>query len=154
MDSKVAQAQRILIVDDDADDCSLFKEALADVKPATVFYCAGDGGEAIRKLTENEFERPDIIFLDINMPVMDGWECLSKLKSTDRLKNIPVIMHTTSSLAIDRDTARKSGALCCITKPSDFKILKRMLEIIINKMTKQEFDTLCLEVYKSLNMTN
>ena len=154
MVSKGNEAMRVLVVDDDTDDCDLFTEALADVKAATVCYSAGDGGEAIQKLTENEIERPDIIFLDINMPVMDGWECLSKLKSTDSLKDIPVIMHTTSSSRIDRDTARKLGALCFITKHSDFKILKRMLEIVVTKMTKQEFDTLCQEVYRSLNLSN
>ena len=154
MESKVTQAKRVLIVDDDTDDCDLFTEALADVKAATVCYCASDGDVAIQQLMKNEIERPDIIFLDINMPVMDGWECLSKLKSTDNLKDIPVIMHTTSSLVSDRDIARKLGALCYVTKQSDFKILKRMLEIIVNKMTKQEFDTLCQEVYRSLNLAN
>ena len=154
MNFNVDQPKKFLIIDDDTDDSELFAEALTAIKSATVCYCAGDGEEAIQKLSEKEIEKPDMIFLDINMPVMDGWDCLSKLKSTDQFKDIPVIMHTTSSLKNDKDLARKLGALCFITKQSDFQILKRMLEIVVNKMTKQEYETLCQEVYRSLNLAN
>ena len=154
MTAAAIQPKRILIIDDDRDDSDLFTEALSAVKGPTICYRAGDGEEAMEKLEENEIEKPDMIFLDINMPVMDGWECLSKLKSADRFKDIPVIMHTTSALKIDRDNARRLGALCFITKQPDFQILKRILEIVVNKMTKQEFETLCQEVYRSLNMAN
>lgn len=146
--------KKILIVDDDIDDSELFTEALSSVAEKTVCYCANDGEDAIQKLEHNEIEKPDLIFLDINMPVMDGWECLSRLKAKDNLKDIPVIMHTTSSSKVDFHNARKLGALCFITKQYDFQILKRMLEIVVNKMSKDEFDTLCQEVYKSLNLTN
>ena len=154
MISKTTSSTKVLIIDDDRDDCDLFAEALSDLNAETECYCACDGAIGIQKIMEDQIERPDIIFLDINMPVMDGWECLSKLKSSDKHNDIPVIMHTTSSLNADKDQARKLGALCFVTKQSDFKILKRMLEIVVNKITKQEFETLCQEIYRSLHLAN
>ena len=84
--------KRILVVDDDNDDRELFSEALASVDPVIVCDQATDGAEALKRLSTREIDKPDIIFLDINMPVMNGWQFLSKLKSEDQYKNIPVIV--------------------------------------------------------------
>src|SRR5882757_6709540 len=90
-----------LLADDDADDKTLFCEALAEIDPGIVCHTAADGKEALAILSRRQSRKPDIIFLDINMPVMDGWQCLGKLKENSEHRNIPVIMYSTSSYQRD-----------------------------------------------------
>ena len=144
--------KRVLIVDDDQDDTSLFSEALNDVDPGSVCYCATDGLEAIEKLDSSEIQHPDIIFLDLNMPGMNGWECLSKLKSTEHYRNIPVIIHTTSARKDDRELARELGAICFVTKSYDFKQIKQMLQIVLEKLRLNAPGSICETVYKRLGL--
>lgn len=120
-----------LLADDDTDDTDMFHEALMEVDPSTVFYRATDGRDALAILKKCEQEMPHIIFLDINMPRMDGWECLAQLKASDTYKNIPVLIYSTSAHQRDIDIALELGALCFMTKPSDFKELKKILAEII-----------------------
>lgn len=124
----------ILLADDDTDDTDMFHEALMEVDPSTVFYRATDGRDALAMLEKREQEMPHIIFLDINMPRMDGWECLAKLKANDTYKNIPILMYSTSAHQRDIDIAMDLGALCFMTKPSDFKELKKILAEIITHL--------------------
>ncbi len=122
--------KRFLLADDDADDRELFREAISEVDPSIICYCAGNGAEVLEKLNSKEFLEPGIIFLDINMPAMNGWQCLTKLKETPAYLHIPVIMYSTSSHQREVDIALEMGALCFFTKPSDFNQLKIILEVI------------------------
>jgi len=117
----------ILFVDDDADDADLFAEALGEIDASINYYSAMDGQDALDKLQHAQIGKPDLIFLDINMPGMDGWECLINLKQHEDLKDIPVIMYSTSSAKKDRDTATGLGALGFLSKPTDYGTLKKML---------------------------
>lgn len=119
-----------LLADDDMDDKELFQDALNEIDPSINCYFANDGKEALEILGDNTKLPPRIIFLDINMPGMDGWECLSILKSTTEYKDIPVIMYSTSSHRRDIDNALDNGALCFFTKPNEYSELKNILEII------------------------
>lgn len=119
-----------LLVDDDADDKTLFCEALSEIDPAIVCHTASDGKEALEILSEKEIMKPNIIFLDINMPVMDGWQCLGKLKEHTDHKDIPVIMYSTSSYQRDIELALESGAFSFFTKPSDYRELRNILRLI------------------------
>ena len=119
-----------MLADDDADDKSLFCEALSEIDPAIVCHTASDGKEALTILTEKQIKKPSIIFLDINMPIMDGWQCLGKLKENTDHKDIPVIMYSTSSYQRDIEFALESGAFCFFTKPSDYRELKNILRLI------------------------
>src|SRR5262245_34727165 len=119
-----------LLADDDADDKTLFCEALAEINPGIVCHTAGDGKEALAILAKDQLKKPDIIFLDINMPVMDGWQCLGRLKEDAKHRNIPVIMYSTSSYQRDIDLALESGAFCFFTKPSDYRELRSILKLI------------------------
>jgi CheY-like chemotaxis protein len=139
--------KRFLVIDDDTDDRELFTEALASVDPVIVCDQATDGAEALKRLTTKEIDRPDIIFLDINMPVMDGWQFLKRLKKEDTYKHIPVIVYTTSSNLKDKRIADDLGALCFITKPSAFGRLKDMLGIVVMHVRTQDFSRICDEVY-------
>ena len=119
-----------LLADDDADDKNLFCEALSEIDPGIVCHTASDGKEALAILSENQIDKPNIIFLDINMPVMDGWQCLGKLKEHTDHRDIPVIMYSTSSYQRDIELALESGAFCFFTKPSDYRELRSILRLI------------------------
>lgn len=119
-----------LLADDDADDKTLFCEALAEIDPSIVCHTASDGKEALAILSANQIKKPSIIFLDINMPVMDGWQCLGRLKEHKEHSDIPVIMYSTSSYQRDIELALESGAFCFFTKPSDYRELRKILRLI------------------------
>ena len=119
-----------LLADDDADDKTLFCEALSEIDPAIVCHTASDGKEALAILSEKQIKKPNIIFLDINMPVMDGWQCLGKIKQDNYNKDIPVIMYSTSSYQRDIELALEGGAFCFFTKPSDYRELRNILRLI------------------------
>lgn len=142
--------KRFLLVDDDTDDRELFSEALASVNPIIVCDLAADAEEALIKLDKKE-SAPDMIFLDINLPVMTGWQFLSNLKSIEAYKDIPVIMYSTSNNQRDKDIAKDLGALCFITKPNAFKKLKSTLDIIITYMDKQWYSLICNAVHELKN---
>jgi CheY-like chemotaxis protein len=125
---------KLLIIDDDPDDRGLFCEAIEEIAPDIVCYTAAGGQKAIAKLNDKEFDLPDIIFLDINMPAPNGWDCLLKLKAHEEYAAIPVIMFSTSSSPLDIRKAYGYGALTFFTKPSDFKDLKTGLAVVISSL--------------------
>jgi CheY-like chemotaxis protein len=124
--------KHVLLIDDDRDDAELFKEALSEVNPSIAFEYYDDSKTGLCTLLEKRTDLPDVIFLDINMPIVSGWECLSQFKSTEHLKEIRVIMFTTSSQERERDIAKKLGADGFITKPSEYKTLKELLSSVVN----------------------
>jgi CheY-like chemotaxis protein len=97
-----------LLVDDDNDDTFLFEDVLLNIEPSAHFNSAANGIEALQKLRAGT-ALPDIIFLDLNMPGMDGKECLAQLKKDTALKSIPVIIYTTSSLSKDIELTMQMG---------------------------------------------
>lgn len=121
--------KKILLIDDDTDDLEMFSEALSEVDPSVKCIQAIDCFIAL-ELLEKKAE-PDLIFLDINMPRMNGWECLSKLKNTEEYKNIPVIMYSTSSHQKEKETASELGASDFISKPHNYIDLKNMIRNVI-----------------------
>ena len=119
-----------LLVDDDPDDSLLFKEVLHDVNSSVGFTSAENGKAALSLLRSRAIPLPHIIFLDLNMPLMNGKECLSELKQDAELMHIPVIIYTTSSQSRDIEETMMGGALCFITKPTSLKDLRNILSQI------------------------
>lgn len=136
-----------LLVEDDSDDTELFTEAIEAADASVRFYSATDGKDALAKLSAKAIGAPDIIFLDINMPDMNGWQFLNKLKGDRVLKDIPVIMYSTSSQMKDIKNASDSGALCFFTKPNSFLQLKKILEVVISCMNRDALDAACEAVH-------
>lgn len=130
-----------LLVDDDPDDSELFKEALNEVDNSAVFYHAENGEAALTKLSQ--LPLPEIIFLDINMPRMNGWEFLRELKYVDHYKAIPVIMYSTTSHPEEIQTANALGANFQ-TKPSSYSELKKMLIDVIDRLKESSLESLSL----------
>jgi CheY-like chemotaxis protein len=128
-------ATKVLLADDDKDDREIFSEALALVDSSIVYEGVEDGQEAIDALSDST-RRPNIIFLDINMPVMSGWDVLKTLKGNSQFEGIPVIVYSTSSGLKEKKTAFDLGALCFVTKPDSVKLIKAMLEIVVVNLKK------------------
>lgn len=141
---------KVLLADDDKDDREIFSEALASLDHSIVYEGVEDGHEAIEVLSDNS-RRPNIIFLDINMPVMSGWDVLKTLKSNSQYGDIPVIVYSTSSGAKEKKTAFDLGALCFVTKPDSVKLVKAMLEVVVINLKKNDVTPqMCREIQRLL----
>ena len=124
----------ILIVDDDEDDRDLFCDAVNVVDPEINCIMARNGEEALTALKADHFPKPNLIFLDLNMPRVNGVQFLREIKKQPTLHRIPVIIYTTSKLKEDRDITRKLGAVHFITKPSSLRELCDEIEVAISKI--------------------
>jgi CheY-like chemotaxis protein len=131
----------ILLADDDVDDTEMFCEAIENIDKSIVCHCAVNGKELLNKLNAL-VEKPQLIFLDVNMPVINGWECLRMLKEDEKYRNIPVIMISTSSHKKEMDIAWDLGALCYFIKPNNFNELSEVLEAITANLGTTLLDTL------------
>ena len=123
--------KQVLLIDDDRDDAELFKEALFEINPSIGFEHYQDSKEGLQILLEKTTDLPDLIFLDINMPIISGWQCLAEFRKTEHLKNIPVIMFTTSSQPREKELAQELGAQGFITKASEYKALRESISSVI-----------------------
>lgn len=107
----------LFLVDDDTDEHELFGEALRTVSEDITLVTAINGLDAIRKLDSNAIATPDVIFLDLNMPKMNGIQFLEKIKASDNYASIPVHIYTTSSNPEHKAAALSLGATSFFTKP-------------------------------------
>ena len=121
---------KFLLADDDADDADMFCEALMRVGPEMQCQTVDNGKSLFELLSATQFYKPDVIFLDINMPIINGWECLKGLKEDARCNDIPAIMYSTSSARKDVEKAYKLGASLFLTKPEDFGELCQILKVV------------------------
>lgn len=126
----MVQTKNIFLVDDDADDQLFFIDALKEIDSEISCSIANNGKEALEQL-KNLRALPEILFLDLNMPFMNGYECLSKLKTESRLSKIPVVIFTTSSDPRDAELTHQLGAEVFLSKPNEFSKLKSKLEKIL-----------------------
>jgi two-component system, chemotaxis family, response regulator Rcp1 len=127
----VSERFNVLLVEDDAADVRLTREALEECKTPYHLHVARDGLQALEYLkrikASPDIPRPDVILLDWNLPGMDGREVLRAIKSDEELRNIPVLVLTTSSATSDVRQAYDLHANCFITKPVN---IHRFFEII------------------------
>ncbi len=123
----------VLLADDDTDDCYFFKEALAELK-LSINLTAVHNGEELMKLLKSEITMsdymplPDVLFLDLNMPRKNGFECLQEIKSSGYMKQLPVIILSTSFEQAVVNLLYTSGAQHFIRKPSDFSLFKKTIQ--------------------------
>ena len=122
--------RKILLIDDDEDDQEIFLTALARVTTSVVCDVMSDAGSALQKLSEKLLS-PDVIFLDLNMPVMNGQQFLVEIKKEPDLQHIPIIIFSTSSHQPTIYLTKTLGAKDFITKPERFEDLLHILKSII-----------------------
>ena len=118
----------ILLADDDTDDCQFFKEAVTGFIPATNFSAVHDGEQLMQVLGNETNKLPDILFLDLNMPRKNGFECLTEIKQHKKLRNLPVVIFSTSGSHDNMSVLFKTGADVYIRKPSNFEQLVRIIK--------------------------
>jgi CheY-like chemotaxis protein len=126
----MTQPITFFLIDDDEEDTMIFRDMVEECEIPIRFKNAENGKEALDLLRQSDGNLPDVIFLDLNMPGMDGKECLKELKQDDRLATLPVIMYTTSSHTRDIEDTLQAGAVGFITKPSDVRELRKIIETI------------------------
>ena len=117
----------LLLADDDKDDCGFFKDALEELPIEAELTTVHNGEQLMRLLAERNGALPNLLFLDLNMPRKNGFECLSEIKLNDDYKDLPVIIFSTS---FDQDVVNllyKNGAHYYIRKPANFSILKKVI---------------------------
>ena len=118
---------RLLLADDDEDDRMFFEDALEGLPVKPLLNTVSDGEQLIKLLTNESTILPDVLFLDLNMPRKNGFECLTEIKCHDRLKSLQVIIYSTS---LDREVVNllyEKGAHCYVRKPGDFYSLKKVI---------------------------
>lgn len=117
----------IFLADDDEDDRIFNAEALAEITSPIVITQFTNGVELMAELHSDK-PLPDIIFLDLKMPMMDGFECLSDIKEIEAFSQIPVVIYSTSFHKEEVDRLREMGATLYLQKPSSFDQLKKLLK--------------------------
>ncbi|RUT05477.1 response regulator [Dulcicalothrix desertica PCC 7102] len=128
---------KILLADDDEDDCMLAREALAESRLSSELYVVKDGEELMdylyhrgRYVSLSSSPRPGLILLDLNMPKKDGREALKEIKNDPELRKIPVIVLTTSKAPEDIYRTYELGANSFIIKPMNFTALVEVMRTI------------------------
>ncbi len=137
----------VLLADDDASDRILFKDAIEQLDLKVSLKMFEGGIHLMKHLNDKKNILPDFIFLDLNMPGKNGFECLEELRSDDRLKNICVIIYSTSSKLEDINESLNKGANLYFAKSSTFQELINRLQRIFG-MNWEEFNSEpCLEKF-------
>jgi response regulator RpfG family c-di-GMP phosphodiesterase len=122
-----ANELRVLLADDDMDDCLIFKQALEELPISTRLTIVHNGDQLMKLLLKNVNQLPHVLYLDLNMPRKNGFECLTEIKLHDKLKALPLILYSTSAEQSVIDRLYQNGAQHFIRKPVDFLEIKRVI---------------------------
>lgn len=121
----------ILLVEDDLDDQLLFREALSEVDNSISYLSAVNGINALEVLNYSENTLPSIIFMDVNMPKMNGIDCLKELQKLQKFQLLPVIMYSTSCSLEHQQECFKNGAIGYFEKPNNFDELCSKIKCVL-----------------------
>jgi CheY-like chemotaxis protein len=123
----------LYLIDDDTDDLEFFCEAVNSVDSSIICFKTADSENALRAFQQHEVPLPDMIFLDLNMPLVDGRMFLAEIKKINAYANIPVIIYSTSRHSKDMDDTMKLGAAGFMTKPHSQEVLVNQLQTILSE---------------------
>jgi two-component system alkaline phosphatase synthesis response regulator PhoP len=119
--------KKILVIDDEVEICALIRESLEQLGEFSII-AAYNGKDGLHRA---QYDKPDLVLLDIGMPSMDGLKVLELLKTNDETYHIPVVMLSGSTNDDFKISASKLYSECYITKPFDIKELKDKIELIL-----------------------
>ncbi len=122
----------ILIADDDEDDRAFFNEAINELKMNSKLTMFNDGKDLMEYLELPNIKLPHILFLDLNMPFKNGFECLKEIRANNRYKDVSIAIYSTSSSEKDIEDTFIEGANIYIKKPNDFTELKKIIKDVVN----------------------
>jgi CheY-like chemotaxis protein len=135
--SETQLIKNIYYADDDPDDILLFQDVLLEIGLPIDITIAENGIILLEKLhAANQF--PDVIFMDLNMPLKNGFQCLKELKEHPEFKSIPVIILSTSSTLDNIEKSYKLGAFQYIQKPTQYAHLKSSIQKCLAKLSSIE----------------
>lgn len=121
----------IFYTDDDVEDQLMFIDAVQEVSNNTNVTTQNNGDDLLR-LLKSPPPRPSVIFLDLNMPVKNGFEVLKELKESADFNRVPVVIFTTSDHETAIETTRRLGANLYIPKPLSFTSLKGVIKHVLS----------------------
>ncbi|WP_445735831.1 response regulator [Mariniflexile sp.] len=121
----------IILADDDEDDRMLFSEALEEISVKTTLSLFKHGQELLDYLCQPNIQLPNLIFLDLNMPIKNGMQCLTEIRGNPQLKDLPIAIYSTSSSEKDIEDSFSKGANIYINKPNSFTKLREMVERVL-----------------------
>jgi CheY-like chemotaxis protein len=132
--------RQILLLDDDEDDQLIFKNALDGITGDINLIFAGNGLRGLEYLRSIPALQPlpELIFMDLNMPLMNGFEFLAIIKRDPKFQHIPVVIFSTSDNPSDKQKACSHGAVKFLTKSPEFSVLKNELIKIYNSLIKSK----------------
>jgi CheY-like chemotaxis protein len=128
---------RVLLADDDMDDCLIFKQALEELPISTRLTIVNNGDQLMKLLLKNTHQLPHVLYLDLNMPRKNGFECLTEIRLNDKLKELPLILYSTSAEQSVIDRLYQNGAQYFIRKPFDFFEIKRLIHHSLTLITRE-----------------
>ena len=118
---------RVLLTDDDAGDRLVFDDIFEELEIDTIVNMVNDGKQLMDFLKYENQPLPHIIFLDLNMPNMNGLDCLKEIRKCSKYNDISIAIYSTSTSEKDIEDTFQFGANIYITKPGDFNVLKKVL---------------------------
>lgn len=143
MNSEHQTPLNILLADDDADDRTFFEKALKEIPIDTTLTTVNDGEELMDHLSAHSEQLPDVLFLDLSMPRKGGFECLTEMKDNIKLKDIPIVMFSTSYTQDFNyelgmiGVLYKLGVQDYIRKPGTIAQLKELILHSLRKVIKE-----------------
>lgn len=140
---------KLLLADDDVDDRFFFKDSLSKIPIETKLTTVTNGVELMTLLLTSKEELPDVIFLDLNMPLKSGFECLAEIMAHDKFRNLPIIIYSTSMEAPVVNSLYEQGAFHYIRKPGEYSKLKDViflgLSSLANRASKPTKDNFVIQ---------
>jgi len=122
----------IFYADDDADDREFFQEVIADIDGGHNIFTQSSGDELLDTL-HSPPPQANIVFLDLNMPIKNGYEVLKEIRMSPTAHKLPVIILSTSNDEKAIDTARQLGASLYISKPGSYSEFKKLIQSAISR---------------------
>ena len=144
----VLNITNILLADDDEDDLFMFQEALKEIGAPTSLVTASDGEQLMEALNELNGDLPDVLFLDLNMPRKNGFQCLLEIRQNEKFSALRTIILSTSYEEDVIESLYRNGADHYIRKPTEFNelkmIIERVLRIVESPLHKPSIDRFVL----------
>jgi CheY-like chemotaxis protein len=128
---------KIIYVDDDMDDHFIFSKILDEIEIETELTSTTDSERLVISILHGEL--PDIIFLDLNMPRKNGYECLTEIKKNSELKHTPIVIYSTSYHKNILDLLYAAGAFYCIRKCDEKAQTKKMITVVLESVLESMF---------------
>ena len=123
--------KNIILADDDTDDCELFQDAVKKLGIQNKLSILENGVALMATLEETVPPLPDVIFLDLNMPLKNGYEALIQIRNTPKLKGIPIVIFSTTASDNAVNKTYEHGANYFICKPASFSLLIKVIRTVL-----------------------